>query len=103
MKVSNRFENLEEQNEKSSWETGKEAIVGAAKKELTPPLKSKKHQKWMTDETLKLKDERRLYKGKDTKKFNEINIEIKTCKIRNPKEMFRSINDIAKKQYCKTG
>ena len=42
-------------------------------KEVIPPRKNKKHLKWMTEEILKLMDERRLYKGKDAKKCDDIN------------------------------
>ena len=121
VKVSNRFETLEESNEKSSWDIFKEAIVETAK-EVIPTRKSKKHQKWMTDDILKLMDERRLYKDKDTKKYNQVNamikklcqeakevwldkkcVEIERFKTKSPKEMFRNINEITKKKYCTAG
>ena len=76
MKVSNRFETLEESNDKSRWEIFKEAIVETAK-EVIPTRKSEKHQKWMTDNILKLMDERRLYKDRDTKRYNQVNAMIK--------------------------
>ena len=76
VKVSNRFEALAESNEKSTWELFKEAIVETAK-EVIPTRKSRKHQKWMTDDILKLMDERRLYKDNDAKKYNQVNAMMK--------------------------
>ena len=72
--MNNRFESLEESNEKS--EIFKEAIVETAK-EMVSTRKNKKHQKWMTEGTLKLMDERQLYKDIDTKKCNRLNAMIK--------------------------
>ena len=61
VKVGSRLETLEESNAKSSWVIFKEAIVETAK-EVIPTIKSKKYQKWMTDNILKFTNERRLYK-----------------------------------------
>ena len=99
IKVQNRYEELEAQENRSSWEIFKEAITTASMD--TIPIKEiRKKQKWMTDEILDLMTERRQAKLKNMNKYKDIDKLIKAkCIKEKEKWLNNKCTEIEAKKY----
>ena len=121
LKVTNRFEVLEDEGDKDKWQIFQEAIVEPAR-EVIPPKKKKTKNSWMTEDILDLMEERRQHKGKNEDKYKELDDmvrrkcldakevwmnnmcdEIEQQRHRDSKEMHRNIKELCGKKVCSSG
>jgi len=90
IQVKNRFEELSDEGEETSWETMKNILVETA--EVTIPKKEKKKNmnKWITGEILSMMSERQKIGNRDSRQYRDLDREIKK-KCREAKEKW--LND----------
>ena len=104
VEVKNRFEILQQESEdetaEQQWKILQEAI-SKANEIVLPKTERKEKKPWMTDEILKLMDERRIYKDSDREKYRSLNKRIhKECNKAKEKWMndrCKVIEDLSKK------
>jgi len=98
IEVSNRFDALEaiqeEKTPEDMWKNTKTVLLDVAN-DIIGKVKKNRKKNWITEETIRLIEEKRAEKGKDTSKYKQLKAEVqKSLRVDKQKQIHEICDDL---------